>query len=1761
MRRRLSALLLLVLALAAPGVAGAAQTRFNGRVVDGESQQPIAGARIELTNSSGGSGYYRARSGSSGEFVIAEVTTDRYYNLVVSADGYADFVLNGWRLPEAQRLANVLVPLDRAGSLEVRVTRSDGRTAVPNASVTLRSESQNGGWEGWRPPPPPRFTDAQGVARFVDLTAGYWTLQVECDPYLNAEVRRVAVRRGEVTKAPVELSRPGSLSGTVTLADGTPVADVGVTARGPGEGVGTTAEDGSFTVGGLPAGRYRLEVTHDGFEPMRGREPWTLAEGQSRDAITMTVTPRPAEVAFVLPREVFAIGDGVDLGLRTYRVGVLDLELYRVPLPVVLDPRRDFRRLATGRDTTGLARVRVWNHSTAAGPPHAWREEILKLGSDLEPGAYLLDADAGAIHRRVLFFVSDLGVVVKRSKTRLLVAAASLRNGVAVAGALVSSRAVPPNERRDADDWSSVLPPGPPASATDGQGLAVLPLVAAPGRVRVIAYHDRHGMAIAEAPLAPAAEQGGDQAFLYTERPIYRPGQTVYWKLFARRAAASGYALPDVSDVRLALEGPDGASVEIPPARLSPRGSADGEIALPRDLPLGEYRLTAGAGRASGAATIAIEEYRKPEFQVEVTPERAVYVNGDEVRFQVAASYFFGAPVFGAAVRYNLFESRIGRDPDAWDGEGDWEPPTVGYGRVLETGEARLDAEGRASLAFVPARVAYDRRLTLEVEVVDASSRVVRGRGAAVMGRGLFTVSLRPVNRMTRATEPVAAEVRTRDHAGKPVSAAVTVTLDQDAWNPIERRSVRSTRPLATATVTTDATGRARVALTPSPARSGNLTLRARAEDAKGNRVTDEANVWVYDPKVWQYAYRYPSLEVFADRERYAPGDTARIVVNTEVGYAAVLATVEGRELEDHQVVHLLGNTGLVSFPVRPEYAPNVYVTVQIRRGKEVLSRTLELDVAGTRRDLAISLTPDRDEYRPGDEARVRIETRGADGRGTPAEVSLGVVDEAIYALRADGTPDPHEVFYGKRPNWVTTVVSFPSMILGGADKSGQEELRRDFRDVAFWGPSIATDAAGRAEAVFRFPDNLTTWRLTSRGATDDTRVGQATARALVTRDLIARLSLPRFLIAGDRAEVVSVTTNRSRAPLPEVNESIEAEGPVAVTGARSAVTSIPAAGESRRAWTIEVARDLTKLEADRAVAPLRYRARAGEVADALELPLPVLPRAVALSTHGAGTLDRQTETLAVPLPSDLIRVGSVVRLDLSPSPAALALSAVRALGAYPWGCTEQTANAMRPALALIAALKPAGVTPPGWEQPGKAIDAYVARLAALQSDAGGWGWWKEGEVDPYLTALACDALSRAVALELGGDAAKQSLMRAFYALPRVLSEVRSSDGEAYCIAHLANMARLSGGMFGEGPESQPAQLKQRLETIALSVHAAADRLGVAGLALATKAHADLGRAAEAKALLALLMKRSVSDGAGLHWPASREDAWFGDEEENTGYALSAMLAVDPGDARARPAIEWLARRRRGAFWKSTRVTAPVAIALAEYLARHHAEAKPNYTLAVEWNGERLLERAITPADAWGADSLRLEVGGDKLKPGANRLVITKRGAGSVSWSWEARALVPSPGPPPAKQPLEITRTYLRAERTTDRRGRPQYLATPLAAGEALKVGDRVMVRLVLRTAQPLRHLMIEDPRAAGFEVDALTPDGVERPWNLHAEERDERSVFFVEAIESGETVIEYLVRPELAGRLTALPASATGMYDPDLRVRSGEERFEVTGK
>ena len=1753
-RSALACLIALALFVAAPA-ARAGSTRITGQVIDAETLAPISDADVELQNQGGGPGYHRTRSDARGEFVLEGVSTNRYYVFTVGAAGFTDWALDGWQFPSAQREVRIVVPLDRAGVLSLHVSGADGKTAVAGARVEVSSERDTRWSDGSNRGPDARYTSKSGDVTFAGLRAGSWTVQVQAAGLRNGESRGVAVRRGETTALRLTLSRPASVSGAVRLADSTGVAGVNVVARGPGEATATTDAGGFYTLGDLAPGRYRIEVQHDGLEPGVFRDNVTLKEGEARELGTLRVRPRVTSLAFVLGREVFAPAEKQQIGVRAFRLAAIDFTLWRIPEERLLDATHDFRAAyVQGSDTTGLVRVQAWRHELSNGPPFAWREAQMPLPNEQPAGAYVLEGRAGPLARRVVFFVSDLGLLVKRSPTQTLVWAGSLRTGLPLPNTTILSAGVPGHEDRTGSGggWSAALAAAHGRGAvTDADGLCVLP-GGGPETIRLVGACDGHGVAIAQPPLAGAAQQGGDRMFLFTERPIYRPGQVIDWKLFARTGAADGYTLPAAGSVTLALRGPDEASLDVPLAQLSAAGSADGVVTLPQELPLGDWTLSASWGHTSASASIAIQQYRKPEYKVEVTPEHDVLVNGDEARFQVAANYFFGAPVVGAHVRYTLFETRIPGEELWAEGEGEDGGEGGGYGRMLESGETRTDIDGRVTVSFTPQRVAYDRRLSLEVEVTDASQRSVSSRGAVTVGRGLYVVQLKPVSPLFMAGQPLVVDVITKDHKGNPVQAAVRLELDQDVWSPIERRYTRSSRPLASVTGTTSVLrGVTRLTVSPASARYGYLTLRAFSDDARGNRITAETGIWNYDASIWEYPYRYPSLEAIADKDEYAPGDTARILVNTDVRDAAVLVTVEGRDIRDPRVVHLFGNSGLVKVVIRAAEAPNVFVAIHVRRGAEVHSRVLELKVRSERHDLAITLGTDKPQYRPREKAKLHVETKNAAGQPVAAEVALGVVDEAIYALRADATPDAHDIFYGRRANWVTTVVSFPTLYYGGADKGDHGDVRRDFRDVALWAPTLSTGPTGSADVEVTFPDNLTTWRTTARGMTAGTLVGSATAKTLVSKDVVARLALPRAFVAGDEALLASVVNNRSAQSLTGVGEALEVKGAARLTGPANATTSMAAGGEARADWAVATSAESPRDGSD-ASATFLFRAKAAHDADALEQSVPVLPRAVALQLQGAGRLESASQSLSVTLPADLVRTGSSLTVQLAGSPAAIALSASTWLLGYPYGCTEQTVSALMPAATLVSAARLAHVTLPGWGAPEARLAPYVQHLLALRAPEGGWGWWGNDEADAYFTSLAIDGLACAAAAGIQRDACLSAIREATWPLQRLLQDVRSVDGEAYCALHLSGIARI------DNAAQELADLQGAVESMGQSAYNQRDRLGDGGLACAALAMHRLHHVPEAKALVALLLAKGTRDAAGLHF-GDAGDPWLGDGTEAAALALSAVAAVAPADPAGPEIVRALVARRVGGHWKNTRVSGQAALALAEWLAAHPSELAGTTGAHVTLGDKRVLDLPAGTGNPFSAASVTLP--GARLAAGANALRVERDGDGAVYWAWDARANVPSPGPLTKDARLSIRREYLLAERTTDRRGRPRWLTHPIDPAAPVRIGETVLVRLTLAASAPLGYLLIEDPKPAGFEIDQVLPDGADRPYGTWGEVRDDRAAFFVRHLEDGETAIEYLLRPEVPGTFTALPASAGSMYDPGLLVRGGEAKLRIVGR
>ena len=306
----------------------------------------------------------------------------------------------------------------------------------------------------------------------------------------------------------------------------------------------------------------------------------------------------------------------------------------------------------------------------------------------------------------------------------------------------------------------------------------------------------------------------------------------------------------------------------------------------------------------------------------------------------------------------------------------------------------------------------------------------------------------------------------------------------------------------------------------------------------------------------WNDASQF-KMDVIPDRTRYSVGDTATVLFASPFTDAEAWITVEREGLIQQRRLRIASGTTTLKLPITEALAPNAFVSIIVARGRSAAPGRVDdpgrptirvgytdLRVTPERKRLTVAVEPARAEWRPGDTARVRLTVRDASGRGVRSEVTLWAVDAGVLALTGYTTPDPLDLIY--RPRGSGPQTREQSHQRRGADprrakrESGRpaaaaaqdaaDVLRSRFQTTAFFLGSVVTDTAGHAVARAKLPDNLTTFRLMAVAVTAGDRYGKGESSLLVTRPLVARPALPRFLRDGDRFAAGVVVNRRSGA-------------------------------------------------------------------------------------------------------------------------------------------------------------------------------------------------------------------------------------------------------------------------------------------------------------------------------------------------------------------------------------------------------------------------------------------------------------------------------------------------------------------------------------------------------------------------------------------------------------------------------------------------------
>ncbi len=1565
----------------------------------------------------------------------------------------------------------------------------------------------------------------------------------------------------------------GRLEGRVIASDtGQPLAHVHIFIEGA-EGTWERWADGKgfFSIASLPAGLYRLSAYTRAYEA--DSMEIVLKEGE-RLQLLIPLRPKDPFLEVLNPQPVFHTGEPVRIYVRGFvpdpQLSVRVLRLHwkkgAVPLTRLLSFLSEIGwgwwegpwRLRSLLRTYRTCFENYLETEVPIGPRDPEGVFTQYVTVDIkDKGAFLALISAGSLLTPALIVRTPTGALIKAGKdgqgrSFLFGYVADLVSGNPVASVPVHLIG---RTREGGVTADRVIAKG----LSDSKGLISFDLsrfsLEETPELYLVAFYNgapTYWVRLDEEDLRSVIERDSDHVVaVFTDRPIYRPGDTVRFKGVVRKRTAAGYAVPIASTqtVPVLVRGPDGDLIGKQVCSLNSFGSFSGELILPEFCPTGSFSfyLADFPERSVGEFTVA--SYRKPSVLLRVRPAKRRFTKSERIQIHLSARYAFGMPAAHQLVGYSLSRSPL------TDGYlNGWEE---GGGEVLRSGELRLDKKGEAIASFSPipeekspfTDYQYEFSAWMAELPVDATSWA---RFQVTAADWRLELSSSPG--FCHQGEEVTVRARlSRWDDGKPVRGSrVRLRWGYLVWSG-DRQEVQWVSPPDDQQ--TDSKGMASFRVPTD--RPGEMVIEGTVQDSNGNVSGSQTSVWV---EPWSDGVQAPPpgpvVQVWTDRDACRPGETVKVVVRSRVQEGFVLLSLEGSRLWDAQILPLRAGRVNWSFPYESQYGPNIFVEACLVYKKRLESDFREVTLNMPYQRLKIEVNTDKKTYRPREMGTVRIKVRDEQGKPAPADLSVSIVDETVFSLKEEDPELLVRTFYSRSPNAVLTRYSFPWLGWQG-DKGEVQTVREYFPDTALWVPHLVTDGEGEAEATFKVPDTLTTWRISVRGHTKVTRLGYGRTQFICAIPFAVQLSLPAVLTEGDNCRIrATVHNDTDRTVRANVRVSAQWKGPPSELRLSSAQPSVRE--QDLAPQTVEVLAHSTKTLSwgwePKMVGQWQFIASAtaeGGLKDAERRSLKVIPHGTFQKIVKVIHLDqtRRGAFYRFRLADASDPDHSLVHVRLSPSVLSGALGAVEYLASYPYGCTEQTVNTFLPTALLWNLMKKEGLSAPYLDRTvPDMVRQGVARLSRLQHSSGGWGWWEEDETDLLMTALVVRGL--AVAKRAGYAVPERMFREGAAALERLVrTEEEDLTNLAFGLFVLAEVGSVSPQML----RSQIIYLlSQRAGLTPESWDRVTEQLSPAGHAFLALAWLILGEKQRAAALTEKLLARS-DPTVGYLWWTSRGDGFVNDEETTAWCLLTVMKLGGVSRESLLPSIAALLSRRKGAGWTSTKDTAAALEALTEFASRFEKRTKRPISVSLSLNGRE--KTATLPSlSPWEPETV-IPLDGS-LNKGENVISLRLVSDASLFATVEVQQLIrfPETGRFQLAAGAGILRKYQRLERETG--PEQNWEKTDLEPGSTVRSGDWIVV--TLKGESPWDYAIIEDPIPGGCLIP-LDPQVYRGAigWDAQVptEVRDDRVICVLRG--QGPFAVQYLMRASVPGDFHVLPTRLWTMYGVGSRV-GGEDRLRI---
>ena len=1529
---------------------------------------------------------------------------------------------------------------------------------------------------------------------------------------------------------------------------------VAVTPQRP---IALSASGRSLCVGGLTFGDGQSLTLREGLPAANGDA--LLVD----ETVEIDFGDRPAFVGIAGDGVILPRRDADGLAIETVNVDAVELEVWRIT-----DRALAFRSITTGfnaaqgeynwvpeEESPHAVGEQIWQgRMETAGAPNTPVTTVFPIAEaigTLSPGAYFVsvredseaaDDDVPARAERWLV-ITDLALTAYRGADGIDFVVRSLQTAMPEAGVEVQliahSNEILATAMTDSNGRARFDGP-----LTRGEGAMAPRLLTAYGRNNDFAVLDfqRNPVDLSGQDIGGRQRPDGADGYVWLDRGIYRPGETVHAGAMVRDAEA--VAISD-RPVTLTVYGPNGIEAAVSRFEGLPQaGSVFWDYHLPVAAARGEWRIVAtmdGYGDV-GSTRFSVEDFvpQRIALELDADDETPILLGGKR---EIAANvrFLYGAPGAGLPVEGRL---RIETDPRPF---ADY--PGFSFGRHDEPFRDRTedlpgtvaDGAGAATLTVSAGEIGADAtqplRIRAVVSAIEPGGRAVADDARIPYRPAPLYLGLKPQfeGRAERNRES-AFDVIAVDAGGAPVAADVEWQLMRIDWDydwyrtDGERWRWRRTRHVV-------------------PIEEGVLSLDGEGADPLSLRALDwgDYQLVVTDPQSGMSASAQfwvgwggssePGVEapdrvaLSGPEEPVAVGGTATVSIRPPYPGEAEVVIASDRVLETRSVSIPEGGVEL-SFNVTEDWGAGAYAMVSVYTPRDPVDRPaprravgiLHLPVDMSDRTLEIDFNaPERIHPRQTVELELAIDGPVRSG----AYVSVAAVDEGILALTRFASPDPQAWYFGKTALDVDLHDDYGRLldpnqgaaapVRQGGDQIGGAGLTVvPTQTVALFTGPVEVDRNGRATVSFDVPDFNGELRLMAV-AWSGRAVGQAAQPLTVRDDVPAELILPRFLAPGDRSTATLTIDNIDGAP-GAYAVAMDAEPPVSM----SATDTIELAAGQR---------------IDRRYGLSSGDVGVGSVGLSVEGPDEfAVARSYPIEVRSAWLPSSRVERGRV-MPGDSWRLSSDVlagylpgtsdvTVSFSPTPLDEA-ALLTALSRYPYGCTEQITSRALPLLYADPLASAAGEDPV--EGARARVQEAIATLLSRQSADGAIGLWRIGDrgLRPWIGAYATDFLARA--REAGYTVPDAALERAYTGLEHIASgemwRVNGYDTEIH---------------RWRGQTDTPERLNDRSAAYALYVLARAGRVDRSRLRYM---HDERLEAIESPLARAQI-------GAALYL--------IGDQAR----AVSAFDAAEAALGFENPGNYYMSPRRdlagvlalaaeAGQHERVARLAERVGQDLPEP-ARLNTQEKAFLLLAANALRDGGEEIAVdTPAEADGPLRYRLEAG--EIGEG----VEFRMTGDAPAWVTQIAHGQTVEAPDVDAQGLVIQKRIRRLDGSE-------------ADLENLVQGDRLIVDLVVAPREErLIPAIVEDLLPPGFEIEAVVRpedagntgvyswlDNIREP--RVAEARDDRFVAALDLRNRRAERIAYVVRAVTPGTYTLPGAVVEDMYRPDTFARSATGRVVI---